>query len=155
MKRVHITAAFLLLCATVSAEQETLINGENAIKETTRITFNGDNAVITYRDGSSFTYDIASVELNFTPPAGKLEDKEITKIKLEKSRFFSINQLVEDIVVVEGLDKGGKYIIYNTSGKQLTSGSAEEGTTKINVKGLPSGTYMFCTQNKNVKFIKK
>lgn len=157
MKKELITAfALLLLCPPAMADQATLINGENAQKETSKITFDGDKATIVYRDGSSFTYDINAVVIDFmNQKIAENYDGFTTKVQLGKNNVFSISQPVDDQLVVEGFGKGETYKIYNTNGVLLQEGTINSEKSEIDVKQLTAGVYMFCTPSKNIKFIKK
>lgn len=137
------SAALLMLASPIKAEttQTLIINGEVVEKIVTKITFDGDNAVLTFSDTSVRTEDMGNVVLRFTSSPTSIKNVEA----------FQLNNVVGDNLDINGLAEGAKVVIYDTSGKDVitTNGS------NINVSSLKPGMYILKAGNQVVKFIKK
>jgi 3-dehydroquinate synthase class II len=118
-----------------------VINGEKVEKVVARITFEGDNVVLTFSDQTVQTADMENVVLSFTP-----EDlTAIGTIKNAVNKTFSI----------EGLEPGTEIIIYNTDGKQVLTARASEDLTTLKMSSLKKGVYLMKAGKQVVKFIKR
>lgn len=143
-KTLFLFSAFMMmLVSPVKADttQTLIINGEVVEKIVTKITFDGDNAVLTFSDTSVRTEDMGNVILSFTSSPTSIKNVET----------FQLNNVVGDNLDIDGLAEGTKVVIYDTSGKDVitTNGS------NINVSGLKPGMYILKAGNQVVKFIKK
>lgn len=137
------SAALLMLASPIKAEttQTLIINGEVVEKIVTKITFDGDNAVLTFSDTSVRTEDMGNVVLSFTSSPTSIKNVEA----------FQLNNVVGDNLNIDGLTEGTKVVIYDTSGKDVitTNGS------NINVSSLKPGMYILKAGNQVVKFVKQ
>lgn len=94
MKRLTITICTLLSLSTaVNADngQTVYIGGSAVDKYATQLTFDGNNVVLTFEDGTTQTADMATVSINLTynsDPSGI--ENVITDCKTE-GRVFSIS----------------------------------------------------------------
>ena len=137
------SAALLMLASPIKAEttQTLIINGEPVEKIVTKITFEGDNAVLTFSDETNISEDMGNVILRFSSSPTSIKNVEA----------FQLNNVVGDNLDINGLAEGTKVVIYDASGKDIitTYGS------NINVNGLRPGIYILKAGNQIVKFVKQ
>ena len=137
------SAALLMLASPIKADttQTLIINGEPVEKVVTKITFNGDLAVLTFSDATEISEDMGNVILRFSSSPTSIKNVEA----------FQLNNVVGDNLDINGLAEGTKVVIYDASGKDVitTNGS------NINVSGLRSGMYILKAGNQIVKFVKQ
>ena len=145
MKKLLLLFSAVMLMLTVPAKaaktQALIINGEVVEKVVTKITFEGDLAVLTFSDDTEISEDMSNVVLRFLDSPTSI--KGITT--------YQMNKVVGDNLLINGLADETKVIIYDASGKDVitTSGS------NINVSGLKPGMYILKAGNQIVKFVKK
>lgn len=137
------SAALLMLASPIKAEttQTLIINGEPVEKIVTKITFNGDHAVLTFSDATEISEDMGNIILRFSSSPTSIKD--ITT--------FQMNKAVDGELNIEGLPAGTQVVIFDASGKQLMATMA----TQINVSSLKSGVYVLKAGNQIVKFVKQ
>ena len=145
MKKLKLIAMACLLTFVMSAQagnvQTLTINGEKVEKLVARITFEGDEAVLTFSDQTVQKADMESVKLSFAP-----EDlTAIGTIKNAVNKTFSI----------EGLEPGTEIIIYNADGKQVMKAHASEDSTILKTTSLKKGIYLMKAGRQVVKFVKR
>ena len=137
------SATLLMLASPIKAvtTQTLIINGEPVEKGVTKITFNGDLAVITFSDATEISEDMGNVILRFSDSPTSI--KSITT--------YQMNKVVDDNLLINGLADEAKVIIYDASGKDVitTNGS------NINVSGLKPGMYILKAGKQIVKFVKQ
>ena len=137
------SAALLMLASPIKAEttQTLIINGEPVEKIVTKITFNGDHAVLTFSDATEISEDMGNIILRFSSSPTSIKNVEA----------FLLNNVVGDNLDIDGLTAGAQVTIYDASGKDVftTNGS------NINVSGLRSGMYILKAGNQIVKFVKQ
>lgn len=145
MKKIlFLISAFMMMMASpikADTTQTLIINGEVVEKIVTKITFEGDNAVLTFSDETNISEDMGNVILRFSSSPTSIKNVEA----------FQLNNVVGDNLDINGLAEGTKVVIYDTSGKDVitTNGS------NINVSSLKPGMYILKAGNQVVKFIKK
>lgn len=137
------SAALLMLASPIKAAttQALIINGEPVEKVVTKITFNGDHAVLTFSDATEISEDMGNIILRFSSSPTSIKD--ITT--------FQMNKAVDGELNIEGLPAGTQVVIFDASGKQLMATMA----TQINVSSLKSGVYVLKAGNQIVKFVKQ
>lgn len=137
------SAVMLMLAAPAKAAttQTLIINGEVVEKVVTKITFEGDLAVLTFADSSVAQEDMGNIVLQFSDSP--------TSIKCISA--FQLNNVVDGSLNINGLAEGTLVQIFDASGKQVV---ATYGTT-INVSSLKPGMYILKAGNQIVKFAKK
>ena len=137
------SAALLMLASPIKAAttQTLIINGEPVEKVVTKITFNGDLAVLTFSDATEISEDMGNVILRFSSAPTSIKDVTI----------FQMNKVVGDNLLINGLADETQVVIYDASGKDIitTYGS------NINVNGLRPGIYILKAGNQIVKFVKQ
>ena len=137
------SAALLMLASPIKAvtTQTLIINGEPVEKVVTKITFNGDLAVLTFSDATEISEDMGNVILQFSSAPTSIKDIAV----------FQMNKVVDGELNIEGLPAGTQVVIFDASGKQLMATMA----SKINVSSLKSGVYVLKAGNQIVKFVKQ
>lgn len=137
------SAALLMLASPIKAAttQTLIINGEPVEKVVTKITFDGDLAVLTFSDATEISEDMGNVILRFSDSPTSI--KNITT--------YQMNKVVDDNLLIDGLADEATVIIYDASGKDVitTNGS------NINVSGLKPGMYILKAGKQIVKFVKQ
>ena len=137
------SAALLMLASPIKAAttQTLIINGEPVEKVVTKITFNGDLAVLTFSDATEISEDMGNVILRFSSAPTSIKDIAV----------FQMNKVVGDNLLINGLADETQVVIYDASVKDIitTYGS------NINVNGLRPGIYILKAGNQIVKFVKK
>jgi hypothetical protein len=136
------SAALLMLASPIKAAttQALVINGETIEKVVTKITFNGDLAVLTFSDATEISEDMGNVILRFSSSPTSIKD--ITAFQMKKAVDGELN--------IEGLPAGTQVVIFDASGKQLMATMA----SRINVSSLKPGVYVLKAGNQIVKFVK-
>lgn len=137
------SAALLMLASPIKAitTQTLIINGEPVEKVVTKITFNGDLAVLTFSDATEISEDMGNVIMQFSSAPTSIKDIAV----------FQMNKAVDGELNIEGLPAGTQVVIFDASGKQLMATMA----TQINVSSLKSGVYVLKAGNQIVKFVKQ
>ena len=137
------SATLLMLASPIKAvtTQTLIINGEPVEKVVTKITFNGDLAVLTFSDATEISEDMGNVILRFSSAPTSIKDIAV----------FQMNKVVGDNLLINGLADETQVVIYDASGKDIitTYGS------NINVNGLRPGIYILKAGNQIVKFVKQ
>ena len=145
MKKLKLFTMACLLSVAFTAQagnvQTLVINGEKVEKVVARITFEGDNVVLTFSDQTAQTADMENVKLSFTP-------EDLTAIG-------SIRNAVNKTFAIEGLEPGTEILIYNADGKQVLTTHASEDLTILKMTSLKKGVYLMKAGKQVVKFIKR
>ncbi len=145
-KIVTLLLSLFLTVGTAFADnsQIVIINGQKVEKVATKITFSGDNATVSFSDGSSQTADMAQVViyLNVTTDVRKVET-------------FSFNGLIGDVLTLSNVAEGTTVTIYDATGKVLQQVKATDTTLSLNTASLKNGVYVLKAGNQIVKFLKK
>lgn len=145
-KIVTLLLSLFLTVGTAFADntQVVIINGQKVEKVATKITFSGDNATVSFSDGSSQTADMAQVViyLNVTTDIRKVET-------------FSFNGLIGDVLTLSNVAEGTTVTIYDAIGKVLQQVKATDTTLSLNTASLKNGVYVLKAGNQIVKFLKK
>jgi hypothetical protein len=136
-----LTAVVLGVTSPVHAEttQNLVINGEVVAKVVAQMTFEGDNVLLTFSDGTSRTDDMSTVKLSFVSPTS-----------IQKLTTYHLRGVVDDVLSFEGLENGTEISIFDASGKQMLR--SKEKT--VNVHALKAGIYVLKAGNQIVKFVK-
>ena len=143
-KLLFLFSTVLLMHASsikAATTQTLIINGEPVEKIVTKITFDGDLAVLTFSDATEISEDMGNVILRFSDSPTSI--KNITT--------YQMNKVVDDNLLIDGLADEATVIIYDASGKDVitTNGS------NINVSGLKPGMYILKAGKQIVKFVKQ
>ena len=123
MKKLKLFTMACLLSVAFTAQagnvQTLVINGEKVEKVVARITFEGDNVVLTFSDQTAQTADMENVKLSFTP-------EDLTAIG-------TIRNAVNKTFSIEGLEPGTEIIIYTTDGEQVFTIRATENLITLKI----------------------
>ena len=148
MHKKLLTMAFACgLAFQANAEKQVLINNTPAERnDVAEITFAGDNLLLKYADGNSFKLDMEEVEINFS---------DLTSTGVATSGLFSLNTLVDDRIVLTGVQEGNQVQIINIEGRVLFSTTANANEVNIATSFLEPAPYLIKVGNQIIKFIKK
>lgn len=117
-----------------------IINGQTVEKVATRISFEGDNVVVTFGDQTNQTVDMEQVKLSFTPVS---------------TAIGTIKKQVEDVLDINGLEPGTEIDIFDAQGKKVMTTRADEARAILNTSNLKGGVYLMKANRQSVKFIKR
>jgi hypothetical protein len=143
MKKLTLIATLcLLMILSVQAEkkQTLTINGQTIEKIATRITFDGDNVVITFGDQTSQIADMEQVRLSFSALP---------------TTIGTIKEHVADLLDINGIELGTTIEIYDAQGKKVITARADEARTILNTHSLKGGIYLLKANRQVVKFVKR
>lgn len=137
------SAIMLMLVSPVKAgtTQILIINGEVVEKVVTKITFEGDLAVLTFADETIISEDMGNVVMQFTSSPTSIKNVEA----------FQLNKAVGDNLEINGLVEGTQVQVFDATGKQVIVTY----DSTINVSSLKPGMYILKAGNQIVKFAKK
>ncbi len=144
MKKLILTLALLLtIAAAGNAAGPTLtINGKEVEKTVTKITFEGDNAVLHFNDGTE-SHDMNTVALTFSALSG-----------IDEIVSYSFNGIINGNIELGGIPSGTSIEIYDTAGKLRMSAKAESDPARIDVSSLERGIYLLRAGKNCIKFQK-
>ena len=153
MKKFLLSFVLLLVSVTVMVAEEVsayiTVNGLAVTKTMSEISFDQDDVVIAYSDGTSAKFSKSDdIEITFNQPTSV----EATQEALET---FTYGGIVGDELVVSGIADGTPVIVYAINGVNVASGKVSGDSARINVSGLTSGVYILRAGKNVVKFIKK
>ncbi len=145
-KIVTLLLSLFLTVGTAFADnsQIVIINGQKVEKVATKITFNGDNAVVSFSDGSSQSADMSQVVIYLN-----------VSTDIRKVETFSFNGLIGDELHLSNIAEGTAVTIYDATGKVLQQVKATDTTLSLNTASLKNGVYVLKAGNQIVKFLKK
>ncbi len=144
MKRMILSFAFAagLISGIYAAGPTLTINGVEVAKTVTKITFDGDNAVLHFGDDTE-SHDMNSVMLTFSSLSG-----------IDELIAYSFNGIINDNIELGGIPAGTTIEIYDTIGKLLVSEKSVSDPTCINISLLKSGVYLLRAGKNCIKFKK-
>lgn len=145
-KIVTLLLSLFLTVGTAFADnsQIVIINGQKVEKVATKITFNGDNAVVSFSDGSSQSADMSNVVIYLN-----------VSTDISKVQTFNYNGIIGDDIRLSNIAEGTAVTIYDATGKVLQQVKATDTTLSLNTASLKSGVYVLKAGNQIVKFLKK
>lgn len=150
MKKLLITFC-LVACVVLSASAGTLastqtitINGETVDKVAAQLTFDGDNVILHFTDGTTQSADMDEVAITFE-----------TATSISNISVFNLKNSTDGNLDVTGIKAGQKIEIYDITGKKVMQGVATEQSTHIDLAGVKSGVYILRAGNNIVKFVKR
>ena len=145
-KIVTLLLSLFLTVGTAFADnsQVVIINGQKVEKVATKITFNGDNAVVSFSDGSSQSADMSNVVIYLN-----------VSTDISKVQTFNYNGIIGDDIRLSNIAEGTAVTIYDATGKVLQQVKATDTTLSLNTASLKSGVYVLKAGNQIVKFLKK
>lgn len=149
MKRL-IRNILIAVCLSWSAftmsAPEIKVNGEVISTSPSQIKINGDIVNVTFTDGSTLSFDMDDIVVNFNT---------ITDASALQNCLFGIKTVVGNQLVLTGVEAGKRLSILSVSGISVYSCHTESNETRIDISNLASGVYLLNVDGKVVKFIKK
>ena len=149
MKRLirNILIAVCLSWSTFAmSAPEIKVNGEAISSSPSQIKINGDIVNVTFTDGSTLSFDMDDIVVNFNT---------ITEASALQNCLFGIKTIVGNQLVLTGVEAGKRLSILSVSGISVYSCHTESNETRIDISNLASGVYLLNVDGKVVKFIKK
>lgn len=145
-KIVTLLLSLFLTVGTAFADnsQVVIINGQEVEKFATKITFSGDNAIVTFSDGTTDTADMSNVVIYLN-----------VSTDISKVQTFNYNGIIGDELHLSNIAEGTTVTIYDATGKVLQQVKATDTTLSLNTASLKSGVYVLKAGNQIVKFLKK
>jgi len=145
-KIVTLLLSLFLTVGTAFADnsQVVIINGQEVEKFATKITFSGDNAIVTFSDGTTDTADMSNVIIYLN-----------VSTDISKVQTFNFNGLIGDELHLSNIAEGTAVTIYDATGKVLQQVKATDTTLSLNTASLKNGVYVLKAGNQIVKFLKK
>ena len=145
-KIVTLLLSLFLTVGTAFADnsQVVIINGQEVEKFATKITFSGDNAIVTFSDGTTDTADMSNVVIYLN-----------VSTDISKVQTFNYNGIIGDDIRLSNIAEGTAVTIYDATGKVLQQVKATDTTLSLNTASLKSGVYVLKAGNQIVKFLKK
>lgn len=144
MRKLFFSLATLLLLSAAPSQADTgqnvVINGETVTQAVTRMTFDGDNVVLTFDDNTTTTTDMGAVTITFTTTTG-----------FSPLSGYVLKAPVDGELILSNLPKGQEVIIFDANGKQLLRTNRHQ----ISVKSMKAGIYLLKTESQIVKFVKR
>lgn len=145
-KIVTLLLSLFLTVGTAFADnsQVVIINGQEVEKFATKITFSGDNAIVTFSDGTTDTADMSNVVIYLN-----------VSTDISKVQTFNYNGIIGDELRLSNIAEGTAVTIYDATGKVLQQVKATDTTLSLNTASLKNGVYVLKAGNQIVKFLKK
>ena len=146
MKNICSVITLLLLLAAPamagdSTQQTLTINGEQVAKAVASITFDGDDVVLHFTDGTDQSVEMDAVRLTIATT--------IDAIGEIKSPVSS------DRLSIEGLAAGTTVSVYDASGHAVLTTTAGETNAQLQLQSLRRGVYVMKAGSQIVKFQKR
>lgn len=90
MNKLLSTLLLTACCMTAAADNEQVVtvNGEKLSQEVTKLTFSGDNVVLTFSNGTTETVDMENVTIAFTYTDAV---KALSVVKDAETLYFDLN----------------------------------------------------------------
>lgn len=146
MKNRIIILFFLLagLCYTASGNPSFKVNGNEISTIVVSITFDGDNAVLNFSDGTQSSHDMSTLEILFPEISTLIE-----------SNSYILSQMVHDQLVIDNCAGNQLVCIFDMAGRLMHQMRSEEGMFSIDVNHMNAGVYILKIGNEAVRFIKQ
>ena len=146
-KNLLLTICFMIIVppgAYANNVQTLTINGQTVNKALSKMTFDGDNVILTFTDNSSQTSEMESVSLSFSSASA-----------IDAVSVFQYNGIVGDVISLGGLTAGTSITIYDTAGRKQMNATAQGPSAQIDIASLQNGIYMLKAGKQVVKFAKR
>lgn len=132
-----------LLGASAFAIGPTLtINGKTVEKNVTRITFEGDNAILHFGSETE-SHDMNTVVLSFNALSG-----------IDEIIGYSFNGIIDGNIELGGIPSGTTVEIFDASGRKRVAHVISTDPARIDVSQLEPGIYVLRAGKNAVKFLK-
>lgn len=138
---------FILLAGfwcTASGSPSFKVNGSEISTIVVSITFDGDNAVLNFSDGTQSSHDMSTLEILFPEISTLIE-----------SNSYILSQMVHDQLIIENCTGNQLVCIFDMAGRLMHQMRSEEGMFSIDVNHMNAGVYILKIGNEAVRFIKQ
>ncbi len=138
---------FILLAGfwcTASGSPSFKVNGSEISTIVVSITFDGDNAVLNFSDGTQSSHDMSTLEILFPEISTLIE-----------SNSYILSQMVHDQLVIDNCAGNQLVCIFDMAGRLMHQMRSEEGMFSIDVNHMNAGVYILKIGNEAVRFIKQ
>lgn len=138
---------FILLAGfwcTASGSPSFKVNGSEISTIVESITFDGDNAILHFSDGTQSSHDMSTLEILFPEISTLIE-----------SNSYILSQMVHDQLVIDNCAGNQLVCIFDMAGRLMHQMRSEEGMFSIDVNHMNAGVYILKIGNEAVRFIKQ
>lgn len=138
---------FILLAGfwcTASGSPSFKVNGTEISTVVESITFDGDNAILHFSDGTQSSHDMSTLEILFPEISTLIE-----------SNSYILSQMVHDQLVIDNCAGNQLVCIFDMAGRLMHQMRSEEGMFSIDVNHMNAGVYILKIGNEAVRFIKQ
>ena len=144
MKKTFLSAALLLTAIAASAQagtaQTLTVNGQTVSQTVVHMSFQGNNVLLSFADGTSLTTDMRAVSITFGSPAS-----------VGSLTAYTLQPPVGNQLAIGPLPQGAWATLYDAGGKQLL----RTNQPVVDLKGLKPGIYLLKADSQVIKFTKK
>lgn len=120
------------------------VNGAEVTTTVESMTFENDNAILHFSDGTQSTHDMSIVEILFPQIS-----------TLTENSSYILSQIVHDQLVIENCAPNQLVSIFDRAGRLMCQRRSEDGRLTISLTHLNAGVYCLNIGNETVKFIKQ
>ncbi|MFA6778708.1 MAG: T9SS type A sorting domain-containing protein [Paludibacteraceae bacterium] len=145
-KKVKMILLGMFFSLGTMANPIVLVNGQSVEKTPSKISFDGDNVVVSFSDGTTQSQDMSTTVVKFT---------EETGVFFTKASYFQSNSIVKNSLSISGINETSDIAIYDTNGKICHKQKAGAESITIDVTGLKPAVYLLMVDNQIIKFIKE
>ncbi len=146
---------FLALCLAIGtglpaeanslvASQTVTINGQTVDATAIELTFDGDNVILHFSDGTSQTADMEAVSIAFGMSAN-----------INEVRTFQLSSLTDGQLHLGGLTPGQVVQLYDTSGRLLYGSKSTSDSMTVDMQAMKGGVYILRVGTDIIKFVKR
>lgn len=135
---------FMANAACLATSQTITINGQAVEAVVTELTFDGDNVVLHFSDGTSQSADLDAVTIAFGTPAS-----------IGEIHTFQLSGITNGQLNVAGLQPGQTVQLFDTSGRLLFSSKSSSDSMTIDMQGMKGGVYILRAGTSIIKFVKR
>ncbi len=150
MKTKHFLALLVAVMMSMATAAQTgnavvTVNGQEVSRALAQITFEGDNVVLHFADGTANqTEDMSVVAVSLSAATG-----------IDLAQTFTVTQLVGDQLMLGGIGRGERIAIYDANGRRMMQTTASGSVQTLPLEGLSRGVYIVRAGEKIIKFAKK
>lgn len=145
-KKLLLILACSLPMMLLAQEQTITVNGQKVEGIAVRLTFDGDNVVIHFEDGTETSAEMENTTIDISSTTDNIEGLN--------SAFAVKGNIVGDKLFVSGLSDGEPMSLISAGGYAVAKTTAKNGRASLSLAGLPKGVYLIKVGNKIIKFHK-
>lgn len=137
--------AFESYAETSVTGQTITINGLAVNKTATELTFDGDNVILHFSDGTSQSADMESVSIVFNN----------STTGLNQIQTFVFNDIADGSLDVSGIQPGQMLEVFDVSGRKVLTTKVSVNNTHVDISNFRPGVYILRAGNNIIKFTKR